>query len=95
MQLWIPWAKHNGSNFFHTLALSLSLSRSLSLLIIFYVEQSAASPTNLQTFRRCLELEPFRRHVGGGVEPVRSTLDGFWDQAGVFIDLYTYKQKRN
>jgi len=36
--------------------------------------------------RSRLELESLSWHVGG-VEAVSSTLDGLWDQAGVFINL--------
>lgn len=81
MQPWIPRAKHNGSNFSH------SLSLALSLLICFYVEQSAASWTKLQkTPRWRLELESLGWHVGW-VKAVGSPLDGLRDQAGVLIDL--------
>jgi len=69
------------------ISLTLSLSLSLSLLI-FYVEQSAASRTKLQNTPRCLlELESLSWHVGGGVKAISPTLDGLWNQAGVFINI--------
>lgn len=81
---WIPSAKHNRSNISHTLSRSLSLAFSL---IIFNVEQSAASQTKLQISPSRLELEPFCWHVGRRIEAVRSSLDRFWDQVGVLVNL--------
>lgn len=66
--------------------LTLSLSLVLSLLI-FYVEQSAASWTKLQnTPDAHLELESLGWHVGW-VKAVSSALEALRDQAGVLIDL--------
>lgn len=78
----------HGSHEPSTMDLILSHSFALSLLIFFYVEQSAASQTKLQSTPRCLlELESFGWHVGGRVEAISSTLDGLWDQGVVFLDL--------
>ena len=82
MQPWIPRAKHNGSNFSHSRSLSLALS-----LLIFLCWTECCIVNKTPEYPRCrLELESLGWHVGW-VKAVSSALDGFWDQAGVFINL--------
>lgn len=69
-----------------------TLSRSLSLVIIFYVEQSAAPQTKLHISCHLLELESFRWHVGWGIEPVRSPLDGLGNKVWVLINIIRWEE---
>lgn len=97
---WFPWnAKRNphifsqircshGSHEPSTMDLiSLTLFRSLSLLICFMLNRVLHRKQNSRLPRCLLELEPLCWHVGGGIEAVRSPLDRLRNQAGVFINL--------
>lgn len=87
MQLWIPRAKHNGSNFSHSLSLALSLLICLCWTECCIVNKTPEYP------RWRLELESLGWHVGW-VKAESSALDGLWDQAGVFINLKDRRSNR-